>query len=143
MYREKNAEALIVKYLLRNPGGSVYQSQLSKDLNIDSRVVSKVLVKLEKLGAVGREPVMYNSRKTFLLKPNREKLLELAEELGVSIFLEEAFKSVMDIPCMKCPHIDRCYEGGYHDPSTCTLLTNYLRSLVKESRPLKASPRGS
>lgn len=121
-------EVQILKYLVRHSGQDIYQSQLSKDLNLDPRIISKTLIKLEELGAVERASITYGGRKTFLIKPVREKLVRIMEEAGVDPYsLEEIFNDVADIPCIKCPYIYKCYEGGYYDPASCQWLTDYLR----------------
>jgi len=120
-------EVMIIKYLLKNSERDIYQSQISKELNIDPRVVSKILIRLEEKGAIKREPVIYESRKTLLIKPVKEALIELMEKAGIDPYTpKEVFERIKDIPCITCPYIYKCYEGGYYDPTTCQWLSEYL-----------------
>ncbi|ADV64569.1 putative transcriptional regulator, AsnC family [Desulfurococcus mucosus DSM 2162] len=132
-------ETALLKYLLKHSGQEIYQSQLSKELGVDPKVVSRILIKLEKAGVVERTPVTYEGRKTFLVKPVRDKLVKAMEDSGIDPYtLREAFDTVADIPCVKCPYIYKCYEGGYYDPATCQWLTEYLKTKAAAPRTLAA-----
>lgn len=48
----------------------VYQSELRKQLGIDSAKCSKIISRLERAGLINREPADYGSRRTYLIRLN-------------------------------------------------------------------------
>ncbi|RLG81080.1 MAG: AsnC family transcriptional regulator [Thermoprotei archaeon] len=125
----------IYEYLLDKGGKGVPQNILWKELNITSRDASRSLKKLEELGLVKREPIVYNGRRTFKVIAIRKSLEALKEPLRerrpqrTHILLD----SFTEIPCMSCPYIDMCYEGGYYDPTNCDLVLSWVKRSVKAS----------
>lgn len=117
----------IYKYALKFGKKGVPQNVLWKELGITSRDASRSLKKLEELGFVERIPIVHNGRKTFriiaILKP-LEELEEKKEKIIERPLLD--IKKFLDIPCLTCPFINRCYEGGYYDPVICDWMTNWL-----------------
>lgn len=119
----------ILKWIYRAKE-AVYQNDLPKLTGLDSKVVTKSLYKLEKLGLVHRETVVHNKRRTYIIKADKEAILSVLERHGETVMsLRELFEQVIDLPCLSCPHINRCYEGGFYDPIYCQVLANYIDSL--------------
>ncbi|MCD6300479.1 MAG: Lrp/AsnC family transcriptional regulator [Staphylothermus sp.] len=119
----------IYYYVLERGEQGIPQNVLWKELGITSRDASRSLKKLEELGLVKREPIVYGGRKTFrviaipgALKEyeSKEKKEEIIERPLIEI------KKFIDIPCMYCPYIDACYEGGYYDPRICDWLSKWI-----------------
>jgi len=123
----------ILDYLAKRRRG-VPQNELWKKLKINSRDASRSLIKLESAGLIKREPIVHKGRRTYLVKPVKDKYEEI---LGIGGKIREDvidFNGFLDIPCMYCPYIDNlCYEGGYYDPRTCELLYQWLRNNLKKT----------
>ncbi len=98
----------------------LYQSELWKILGIDSREGSRIALQLLKKGLIRREPVINNGRRTYKLYVIRRTKLNLRVNLA----------NVIDIPCFTCLNIDKCSNGGFFDPRTCRLLTEWLINQV-------------
>ena len=54
--------------------GSIYQSELWKELEIDSRKASRIVGKLEDRGIVEREDATHEGHTTYLIKPTQLEL---------------------------------------------------------------------
>lgn len=131
MSLNKNDIALL-KWLYRQ-SKPVYQNDIPKLTKIDVKTITRSIYKLEKIGLVHREPVVNNKRKTYIVKIDNEKVLKKLEEQGESIFdIRELFIQLSEIPCITCPHIYRCYEGGFYDPVHCQYL---LDSISRNKNP--------
>lgn len=119
----------ILKFLCKT-SQPVYQNDLPKLTNMDLKVVTKALYKLEKIGLVQREPAVHHRRRTYLVKINKDRVARVLEELGEPVLsIQELFEQISDLPCITCQNIFRCYEGGFHDPFFCQLLANYIALL--------------
>ncbi|MEM1641218.1 MAG: MarR family winged helix-turn-helix transcriptional regulator [Desulfurococcaceae archaeon] len=119
-------EILRFLYRVENP---IYQNDVPSMINLDPKLVSKSLYKLEKMGLVSREPVVHRKRRTYILRIDKKKILEVLEKLGESpLSLREIVLSVIKVPCITCQYTNRCYEGGFYDPLTCPWLSGFLRS---------------
>lgn len=113
--------------IIRSRGDEgIYQYELWKLLGLDSREGSRLALRLLKKGLIVRKPAVHNGRRTYKLyiaKPVRE-------EIKVSI----DFGSFLEVPCFTCPHLERCYRGGFHDPTKCPLLQSWVERLVEQYR---------
>lgn len=125
-------EILLLKYIYRNMNSKViYQNELSKELNLDPKIVSKSLIRLEKMKIISREPVLHNGRKTYVIKADKNLVLKILEESGEDpLTISESLSKIMSVPCISCQYIYKCYEGGFHDPVNCQYLTYYLRNIT-------------
>ncbi len=110
--------------IIRSRGDEgIYQYELWKLLGLDSREGSRLALRLLKKGLIVRKPAVHNGRRTYKLyiaKP-------VKEEVKVSV----DFGSFLEIPCFTCPHLERCYRGGFYDPVKCPVLRSWLQSLVE------------
>ncbi|MEM1705465.1 MAG: Lrp/AsnC family transcriptional regulator [Thermosphaera sp.] len=137
-YELSDEDLRILRHILRNSDKPLYQSEIWKELKLDSRAASRSLQKLESIGIIRRKEAVVNGRKTFLIEPDTEKINQVlvARKSAKS---ESGLEEVLDVVCVSCPFIYRCYQGGYYDPTTCTWLSDYIRKLVRELGPqLKA-----
>jgi len=105
----------------------LFQSELWKILGIDSREGSRIALQLLKKGLIKREPVVNNGRRTYKLYAIRRTTINLRVNIA----------SVIDIPCFTCMNIDKCSNGGFYDPRTCRLLTEWLLKQVNEKNKEK------
>ncbi|ADI32302.1 helix-turn-helix transcriptional regulator [Staphylothermus hellenicus] len=128
----------IYKYALKFGKKGIPQNVLWKKLGITSRDASRSLKKLEELGFVERIPIVYNGRRTFRIiaipKPI-EEFVEKKEKIIEKPLLD--IRKFLDIPCLSCPYIDKCYEGGYYDPVICDWLTEWLEKEIAKRRARK------
>jgi len=129
-YKLNDDDVKILKYLSKNTGKIVYQSELWKELKLDSRAVSRSLQKLEGLGFVKRREAVVKGRKTFLIEPETRRIqdtLTMVKTQGPG----EEFEGVLNVVCVSCPFIHRCYQGGYYDPTNCSMLSEYIKKRVE------------
>jgi len=105
--------------LIRERNGSILQSDLWKELGLDSREGSRLVIRLVKKGLVRRETVSINGRKTYRLFVVEQRTPSIAR-IVVNL------NNILDIPCTTCPFIDQCGPGNFYDPRTCTWLDAWL-----------------
>lgn len=118
---ERKAYELILKHGKKG----IYQNDLWKQLGINSREASRIVNKLLKKRLITRKPAVNRGRKTYLLIPITEKKLAVKigrEKLEAKVNIEP----FLDIPCMRCPFIGKCYIGGFYDPTKCPMLDKWL-----------------
>ncbi len=120
----------VYKYVLSKGKEGVPQNVLWKELKITSRDASRVLKKLEALGYVKREPIIYGGRRTYRVIAI-PKPIETKKKPSRPII---DFRKYFDIPCMVCPNIDKCYQGGYFDPTICDLLTEWIQIEISRKK---------
>jgi DNA-binding Lrp family transcriptional regulator len=68
--------------LIGSKSDGVYQSELRKQLGIDSAKCSKVVSRLERAGLINREPADYGSRRTYLIRLNSVPQLDDVPQLS-------------------------------------------------------------
>jgi DNA-binding MarR family transcriptional regulator len=102
--------------LIRKHHDGVYQNELWKDLNIDSRKCSRLISRMMKEGKIIREPAVANGSRTYLITATTpdEKSYELMLAAG------------MFSPCTGC-------RLACH-PEHCESLTEWILRLVKEKQ---------
>lgn len=115
----------LLEYMVTNKEGELIQSEIPKHTGLDSRVVSKHLMKLERMGLIKREELTYKGRRTFRIIPNIEKISEIIKNRTPSS-PRGLYEEVKDLPCITCPNINRCFVGGFYNPEFCLSLTEYL-----------------
>jgi DNA-binding Lrp family transcriptional regulator len=137
MDRESTADR-ILEFLLENEGRDILQSDLWKELGLSSKDVSKTLKKLEEEGLIKREPVVYKGRKTYKITVLSDSLLNL-DKIGVTrtrpvgrYLVRKLVNEALDIPCLSCPYINKCYEGGFYDPVNCQFLNEWVLRNMRE-----------
>ncbi len=96
----------------------IYQHELWKALGLDSREGSRLALRLLKKGLIVREPAVHKGRRTYKLY--------LAKEEKKQAQLEIKIGNAIEIPCFTCKHMERCYVGGFFDPTTCPILRRWL-----------------
>lgn len=131
-YELSDDDSRILRHILRNSDRPIYQSEIWKELKLDSRAASRSLQKLEAIGLIKRKEAVVNGRKTFLIEPDINKIRQVLVARK-SIKGQTGFEEVLDIVCVSCPFIHRCYQGGYYDPTSCSWLSEYIRKHVRES----------
>lgn len=120
----------IYKYVMSKGEQGVPQNVLWKELKISSRDASRSLKKLEELGYVKRESIVHGGRRTFRIIALKKRIREEGERprsIPRPLIHVDGFS---EIPCMYCPYIDMCYEGGYYDPTSCEWIYSWVREKV-------------
>ncbi len=87
------------------------QSELWKKLGVSSREGSRLALRFEEKGTVERRKVLHEGRWSYKLFVKKEYV---------------TMDSLKGCPCMVCPEVDKCYEGGKKDPVNCQDLTVWL-----------------
>jgi DNA-binding Lrp family transcriptional regulator len=137
MDRESTA-GKILEFLLENEGRDILQSDLWKELGLSSKDVSKILKKLEEEGLIKREPVVYKGRKTYKIMVLSDSLLN-SDKIGVTrsvgrYLMRKLVNEALDIPCLSCPYISKCYEGGFYDPVNCQFLNEWILRNMRDRK---------
>ncbi|MEM4678662.1 MAG: Lrp/AsnC family transcriptional regulator [Acidilobaceae archaeon] len=106
--------------LIRENNGSIFQSELWKKLNLDSREGSRLVLRLLRKGLIRREEVMVNGRRTyrlFIVEESKKKTLTVKVKLD----------NVLKIPCFTCFLLEECGHSELSNPLTCQLLNSWLQ----------------
>ncbi len=137
-------EKKALKMIIEAGEKGLLQQDLWKRLNIDSRDGSRIALRLAKKKLITRELVTVKGRKTYRLialvdkvpeegkeeeekkEVTYERRLPRAPKLEVKVNL----KSILTIPCTRCPHLKRCAPGQFYDPAKCPKLTAWLQMRV-------------
>ncbi len=119
--------------LIKNSDNGILQSELVKELGLDSREGSRLVLRLTKKGLIRREQVSVNGRRTYRLLPVESR----PEKASIKIDIT----TILDIPCTTCPYIDQCGPGNFYDPATCHLMDRWLEESVnKIAKLLRRAP---
>lgn len=112
--------------VLREHKDGMLQSELWKSLGISSREGSRLVLRLMRRGLVRREEVTVNGKRTYRVYLVETRAARFSPRIDVS--------SILDIPCVKCPHLNECGLGGFYDPSNCDLFESWLKREVARLR---------
>lgn len=108
-------------HLIANTGvEGVLQSDLWRKLGATSREGSRISLKLENKGLIRRERELRSGRWTYRLFPKRKPA---------------SINSIIECPCLMCPHDTRCSAWGAVSPNECEKLTEWMISLTKSEEP--------
>ena len=115
--------------LIKSRPNGVLQSELWKDLNIDSRKCSRVIARLEEEGKIKRTWETVKGTRTYRISYLPQKAEEPKKEVNFELILADERVA----PCIGCT-----YEC---EPDYCPDLGNWIELLAKS--PVKASPSAS
>lgn len=128
---EKKVLSLVKKHGKKG----IYQSDLWKILGISSREASRVLKKLETKGYVRRVEAVKGGRKTFLVYATKKPVSEKKGGEEVVIVKPRInYREFLDIPCMSCAFLNKCYIGGFNDPTRCPWLDSWIEKGARKRR---------
>lgn len=107
--------------------GAITQSELWKELGLDSKRGSRLAIAMEKMGLVAREKVLKNGRWTFLLK-----------------FIDDDidFDIVIRAPCITCELEKFCGRSAEVTPERCELLERWILEEYRRRVRERAAERG-
>ncbi len=100
-----------LKIIVDSGSEGVLQADLWRKLDATSREGSRIALKLEKRGVVGREKELSEGRWTYRLTAKKQPI---------------TIESIVNCPCFSCKHLDRCGKGGELNPNQCELLTKWI-----------------
>ena len=103
-------------------GEGMLQNDLWKKLKLNSRDGSRLSLRLERAGIIGREKILENGRWTYRL---------IVRKTPVST------RSIEEAPCLTCPVEQKCTVDGEISPQTCDLIEAWV--LAGTKRPKKAA----
>lgn len=111
----ESVEDRILSTLQSSDNLTMSQSGLAKALEMTSRDISRIIVKLEKRGVVKRLHVKDGGRSAYNVK-----LLKKTPKID--------FSDVVWCACFTCPDLEKCGKGQPVSPEVCNKLTTSLRA---------------
>lgn len=122
-------ERKIIEEIVSSEKKCAYQFELRRKLNLSTKTVSKALRKLESEGVIKREKAYRSGKTTYRITIANQ---ELAMRILEATVKEPELSGFTDIPCLSCPYVDSCFEGGYYEPTSCQWLWSWIRTGVFE-----------
>jgi len=119
MARSNKLEHRALKIILSKGEKGLLQSELWRELNTNSRIGSRLSIKLEKKGFIQRKRELHNGRWTY-------RILTKIRPVTVDL--------IIDIPCTSCPEIPKCGFGGELNPESCQKLSLWLLSIANNQQ---------
>jgi predicted transcriptional regulator len=111
----ESLEDKILSTLQSSENLTMTQSGLAKTLEMTSRDISRIVVKLEKRGVVKRLQVKEGGRNSYNVK-----LLKKTPRID--------FNDVVWCACFTCADLERCGKGQPVSPEICNKLTTSIRA---------------
>ena len=104
----------------------IYQNDLWRQLNINSRDASRIVSKLLKKRLIIRKPAVNRGRRTYLLLPAPPRRKVRPKKKRIVFLTKFDIRPFLDIPCVRCPFIDKCYLKGFYDPTNCPWIEEWI-----------------
>lgn len=111
----ESLEDRILSTLQNSPNLTMTQSGLAKALEMTSRDISRIILKLEKRGVVKRLQVKEGGRSSYNVK-----LLKKTPRIDLN--------DVVWCACFTCADLERCGKGQPVSPEACNKLITSLRA---------------
>jgi len=108
-----------LKIILSKGDEGLLQSELWRELNTNSRIGSRLAIKIEEKGLIQRKRELHNGRWTYRI---------FAKIRRVTV------DSIVDVPCTSCPEISKCGFGGEINPESCQKLSLWLLSIADKQQ---------
>ena len=119
MPSKEKTEQKALKLIIEAGDEGLLQSELWKLLDVSSREGSRLAKKFEEKGNVFREKVLNDGRWTYKLYFKKEPV---------------TLESVSGCPCLICPEVDKCFQGGAYNPNTCLELTAWIDPRIQTEK---------
>jgi hypothetical protein len=97
--------------------GGIVQSQLWKELELNSRDGSRLAISLEKRSLIKRVRFFENGRWTYRLIPAK---------------LPTSMECIESAPCLSCPVEHMCSIESFYSPHSCNLVENWITLSFQE-----------
>lgn len=104
---ERKALDIVMK---AGPEG-ILQTELWKKIGVSSREGSRICVRLERWGLIGREKFLSDGRWTYKIFSTKPPL---------------KLDSIMGAPCITCPYFSQCAPGSEVSPERCIWLEEWV-----------------
>jgi hypothetical protein len=111
----ESLEDKILSILQNSESLTMTQSGLAKVLEMTSRDISRIVLKLERRGVVKRLQVKEGGRSSYNVK-----LLKKTPKIDLN--------DVVWCSCFTCPDLEKCGRGQPVSPETCDKLTTSLKA---------------
>lgn len=117
----------VYKMVVEKGGDRVLQSEIWKELKLTSRDGSRLAIRLERRGLLGRVKTLEGGRWTYKLTPLR---------------LPTDMASIEKAPCITSPHESGCYVDGEINPLVCPSIGPWViqeyRAARSQNQPKRA-----
>jgi predicted DNA-binding transcriptional regulator len=117
----------VYKLVVEHGRDGVLQSEIWKELRLTSRDGSRLAIRLERRGLIGRVKVLEEGRWTYKLTPLR---------------FPTDMASIEKAPCIVCYLEPKCSKDGEISPFTCKLIAAWVVEEAAASHP-QAAPAAS
>jgi hypothetical protein len=118
MPRKWGTEQKILETIRNMRDEGVYQSELWKIINTDSREGSRAILRLEKKGLIERTKELHEGRWTYRL---------------VSKHKFSSVDSIIDIPCAFCDLGSKCGISALNVPHDCEALDDWIKKNIAKA----------
>ncbi len=115
----------VYKLVVERGKDGVLQSEIWKELGLTSRDGSRLAIRLERRGLIGRVKVLEEGRWTYKLTPLR---------------FPTDMVSIERAPCIVCPYEAKCNIDGEISPYNCPWIGPWVVKEFKEAQSAPASP---
>ena len=116
----------VYKLVVERGRDGVLQSEIWKELGLTSRDGSRLAIRLERRGLIGRVKVLEDGRWTYKLTPLR---------------FPTDMASIEKAPCIICQYEAKCSVDGEVSPYVCPWIGPWVIEEAKVSRAQLAEPR--
>jgi predicted DNA-binding transcriptional regulator len=116
----------VYKLVVERGRDGVLQSEIWKELGLTSRDGSRLAIRLERRGLIGRVKVLEEGRWTYKLTPLR---------------FPTDMASIEKAPCIVCQYEPKCSVDGEISPYVCPWIGPWVLGEVRASRAQVAEPR--
>ena len=115
----------VYKLVVERGKDGVLQSEIWKELGLTSRDGSRLAIRLERRGLIGRVKVLEDGRWTYKLTPLR---------------FPTDMVSIERAPCIVCPYESKCNIDGEISPYNCPWIGPWVVKEFKEAQSAPPSP---
>jgi DNA-binding Lrp family transcriptional regulator len=116
MPKRDDLEHRALQIIIASGKQGILQCDLWRALGASSREGSRIALKLERKGLIRRDQELYDGRWTYRLYAKRQPA---------------SIDSILDVPCVACPDLNKCGVGGVPTPATCELINNWILKLMQ------------
>ena len=115
----------VYKLVVERGKDGVLQSEIWKELGLTSRDGSRLAIRLERRGLIGRVKVLEDGRWTYKLTPLR---------------FPTDMVSIERAPCIVCPYESKCNIDGEISPYNCPWIGPWVMKEFKEAQSAPPTP---
>jgi predicted DNA-binding transcriptional regulator len=116
----------VYKLVVERGKDGVLQSEIWKELGLTSRDGSRLAIRLERRGLIGRVKVLEDGRWTYKLTPLR---------------FPTDMASIERAPCIICPYEPKCAVDGEISPYVCPWIGPWAIGEAREARAQVVEPK--